>query len=260
MSSHFNPNTRINRKNSAPIETLVRVFVAVVILVLFFIGAKFVSHSASSVTASASELISQAVNLGTPKSILIARQNVLKAENERLQQQLSGMQLTEDENNSLRTILNYPKIASVSITARVISKPSSNIYDRIIIDQGSNNGVVIGDKIIAGENSYLATIDRVTETTAEATLVSGSFFTGDAIITRLGITVPVEGKGSGNFELHVPRDLDVRENDVMTLPGSPDFIFGVIKSVQFDERDPYQTVLARTPVNVQELKFVRIVK
>jgi hypothetical protein len=80
------------------------------------------------------------------------------------------------------------------------------------------------------------------------------------LLHDLGITVPVEGKGSGNFELHVPRDLDVRENDVMTLPGSPDFIFGVIKSVQFDERDPYQTVLARTPINVQELKFVRVIK
>ena len=260
MSSHFNPNTRINRKNSAPIGILVRVFVAIIILVLFFVAATFVKRSASAVTASASELISQTVDLSTPKSVLIARQNALKAENEQLQQQLSGMQLTEDENNSLRTILNYPKIAPVIITARVISKPSSNIYDRIVIDQGAQHGVIVGDKIIAGENSYLATIDKVNDTTAEGTLVSGSFFTGDAIITRLGITVPVEGKGSGNFELHVPRDLDVRDGDVMTLPGSPDFIFGVIKSVTFDERDPYQTVLARTPVNVQELKFVRVIK
>jgi cell shape-determining protein MreC len=260
MSSHFNPNTRISRKNSAPIGIVVRVFVAIIILVLFFIGAKFISRTASSVTTSASDLIAQTINMATPKSVLIARQNALQLQNEQLQQQLLGMQLTEDENNSLRTILNYPKIASVAMPARVISKPSSNIYDRIIIDQGSSNGVTVGDKIIAGENSYLATIDTVTETTAEGTLVSGSFFAGDAIITRLGITVPVEGKGSGNFELHVPRDLDVRENDVMTLPGSPDFIFGVIKSVQFDERDPYQTVLARTPINVQELKFVRVIK
>jgi hypothetical protein len=70
----------------------------------------------------------------------------------------------------------------------------------------------------------------------------------------------VEGKGSGNFELHIPRDLEVRDGDVMTLPGFSDFVLGLLKTVQFDERDPYQTVLARTPVNLQELKFVRIVK
>jgi rod shape-determining protein MreC len=239
---------------------VVRVFVAIAILALFFIAAKFVSRTISSVTASASDLISQTVDLATPKSVLIARQNALQAQKSQIAQQLSGMQLMEDENNSLRQLLDYPKLATATIAARIISKPSQNIYDRIMIDRGARDGVVVGDKIIAGENSYLATIDKVTEATAEGTLVSGSFFTGDAIITRLGITVPVEGKGSGNFELHVPRDLDVRDGDVMTLPGSPDFIFGVIKSVQFDERDPYQTVLARTPVNVQELKFVRIVK
>lgn len=260
MSSHFNPNTRIKRKSSGVISIIVRVFGVFVILGIFIISGTFITRTISSVTASASELISQTVNLGTPKSVLIARQKALQAQNEQLQQQLSGVQLTEDENNSLRQILNYPKISSSSIVGRVISKPSRNIYDRIVIDRGSRDGVVIGDKIIAGENSFLATIDQVNETTSEGTLESGSFFTGDAIITRLGITVPVEGKGSGNFELHVPRDLDVRDGDVMTLPGSPEFIFGIIKSVTFDERDPYQTVLARTPVNVQELKFVRIVK
>jgi hypothetical protein len=118
----------------------------------------------------------------------------------------------------------------------------------------------LGDKIIAGENGYIATIDQVSDTTSSGTLVSSNFFKGDAVITRLGITVPVTGKGSGNFELHVPRDLDVRDGDVMTLPGAPNFVFGIIKTIQFDERDPYQTVLARTPVNVQELKFVRVIK
>jgi cell shape-determining protein MreC len=124
----------------------------------------------------------------------------------------------------------------------------------------SKYDIAEGDRVIAGENGLIATIDQVTDSTAQGTLISGSFWKGDAVIARLGITVPVDGKGSGNFELHVPRDMDVRDGDVMTLPGSPDFVFGVIKSIQFDERDPYQTVLARTPVNVQELKFVRVVK
>lgn len=260
MSSHFNPNTRIKRKNSAPVIILVRVFVAIIFVGIFIILGKYISRSISGVTAQATELIGQTVDMATPKSILIARQKALQVQNEQLQQQLLGVQLVEDENNSLRQLLDYPKIGKTTLPARVISKPSQNMYDRITIDRGTRDGVIVGDKIIAGENSYLATVDVVTETTAEGTLVSGSFWTGDAIITRLGITVPVEGKGSGNFELHVPRDLDVRDGDVMTLAGSPDLIFGVIKSIQFDERDPYQTVLARTPVNVQELKFVRIVK
>lgn len=260
MSSHFNPNTRIRKKSGPDIFLFIRIFVVVILLIICIIASRFIFSSMSAAKSVASDLVHQTISLATPKSILIARQEALQAENQTLTQQLAGVQLTEDENTSLREILNYPKLTHTVVTARVISKPSQNIYDRITIDRGSADGIIVGDRVIAGENSFIATIDSVTEKTAQGTLVSGSFFTGDAIITRLGITVPVTGKGSGNFELHVPRDLDVRDGDVMTLPGSPDFIFGVIKSVQFDERDPYQTVLARTPVNVQELKFVRVVK
>ncbi len=260
MSSHFNPNTRINKKSSLDPALMVRIFVVIVLLGICIISARRIMKTMSAVSSISSDLIAQTIDLTTPKTILVARQQALEIENASLKQQLQGSQLVEDENKSLRTLLDYPKITEVSTVARVVAKPSQNIYDRIMIDRGTQDGVKIGDRIIAGENSMIAIIDQVTETTAEGTLISGSFWKGDAVIARLGITVPVEGKGSGNFELHVPRDMDVRDGDVMTLPGSTNFVFGVIKSVQFDERDPYQTVLARTPVNVQELKFVRIVK
>ncbi len=260
MSFHFNPNTRINKKSSIDRMIMVRFFVVVVLLIICIFSARRIMNSMSAAKSISNDLIKQTVELATPKTILIARQQALELENSNLRQQLVGMQLIDDENKSLRTLLDYPKIVGETITARVIAKPSQNIYDRIMIDRGTRDGVKIGDRIIVGENSMIATIDQVTETTAEGTLISGSFWKGDAVIARLGITVPVEGKGSGNFELHVPRDMDVRDGDVMTLPGSSDFVFGIIKSVQFDERDPYQTVLARTPVNVQELKFVRVVK
>jgi cell shape-determining protein MreC len=206
------------------------------------------------------DVINTVVDSATPKKVLLNRQRQLEEKNSALTAQVQGMQLLEDENTSLRTILDYPKITTTSIIARIIAKPSQSVYDRVGVDRGSADGVLVGDKIIAGENGYIATIDQVSPHAASGTLVSSSSFKGDAVIARLGITVPVTGKGSGNFELHIPRDLDVRDGDVMTIPGAPDFVFGVIKSIQFDERDPYQTVLARTPVNVQELKFVRIVK
>lgn len=205
-------------------------------------------------------LLAIVIDRATPKHILLQRQQLLEQENRALRDSMIGNELLQEENNSLRTLLDYPVIAPQVITARVISKPSQSVYNRIIIDRGGKDGVAIGDKVIAGEYGYIATLDQVSENTASGTFLSSHFFKGHAVIARLGITVPVEGKGSGNFELHVPRDLDVRDGDIMTLPGSPDIVFGIIKSIQFDERDPYQTVLARTPVNVQELKFVRVMK
>jgi cell shape-determining protein MreC len=229
-----------------------------IILVIIFHNALF--RIFTPISDISTNIIDTVIDSATPKKVLLARQRQLEEQNSALTAQVQGMQLLEDENASLRTILDYPKIVTTSITARIVAKPSQSVYDRVGIDRGSADGVMVGDKIIAGENGYIATIDQVSPRAASGTLVSSSSFKGDAVIARLGITVPVTGKGSGNFELHIPRDLDVRDGDLMTIPGAPDYVFGVIKSIQFDERDPYQTVLARTPVNVQELKFVRVVK
>lgn len=260
MSQRFTPNMRIKKDNPKNRTFIIRFFVVIVLVIIWFVSAKTIFNTMSAAKNVTADILRQTVNLSTPKTILIEKQNALQQQNELLQQQLAGMQLVEDENTSLRQILDYPKTSYNMIPARVISKPSQSIYDRIMIDRGSDDGIKIGDRVIAGENSFIATIDVVTDKNAEGALISGSFWKGDAVITRLGITVPVEGKGSGNFELHIPRVLEVRDGDVMTLPGFSDFVFGVIKTVQFDDRDPYQTVLARTPVNLQELKFVRVVK
>lgn len=253
----FTPN---RKKNTQSPHVIIGVIVIGIIVFGIIMMRTTLFRVTNTVRMSAGEIRSMIVDRSTPKSVLIERQRLLQEQVATLEQQLLGVQLLEDENNSLRTILNYPVLPQTSIPARVISKPSQSLYDRIIIDRGTNDGITVGDSIIAGENALIARIDTVTATTAEGLLLSGSFFKGDAVITRLGVTVPVEGKGSGNFELHIPRDLDVRDGDIMTLPGVPEFIFGIIKSVQFDDRDPYQTVLARTPVNVQELKFVRVIK
>lgn len=260
MSSRFNQNTNFSKRRSGISTIWIRVFVVIVLVVIWILASIKILQAMNRARELSKDVITNAVSIATPKTLLVAKVRELSAENEMLRQQVLGNQITEDENSSLRQILNYPKTGRSEIIAQVIAKPSQNVYDRIIIDRGTRDGIEAGQKIIAGENSYIATIDSVTDTTAQATLISGSFWKGDAVITRLGITVPVEGKGSGNFELHIPRDMEVRDGDVMTLPGASDLIFGVIKSVQFDDRDPYQTVLARTPVNVQELKFVRVVR
>ncbi len=259
MASYFNQSLYKKKvKNKRDIG--IRAFLMIVFgAVLFFLG-RTIFYGMSIVQNISQDSIAYTVDLLTPKSVFIARQQALKNKIENLEQQLGILQLVEDENKSLREILDYPAAEKSTIIARVIAKPSQNIYDRLVIDRGSRDGVIIGDKIIAGENGLIATIDTVTETTAQGTLISGNFWKGDVVITRLGITVPVQGKGSGNFELHIPRDMDIRDGDVITLPGAPHLILGIIKSIQFDDRNPYQIVLARMPINVQELKFVRVMK
>ena len=250
-----------HRKKNYKIQYIVIGFLLLVGILVFVLNRFFFMKAGTEVRETAENILALSVSTATPKSVLIARQSALGEKIARLEQQLLTVQLLEDENRSLRELLSYTQNQPViQVVARVIAKPSQNLYDRIILDQGSDNQISEGAVVIAGENILLARIDRIMQKSSEGLLFSGNFFSGDVIITRLGITVPVKGKGSGNFELYVPREIEIRDGDILTLPGYPQYIVGVVKSIQFDDRDPYQTVLARIPVNVQELKFVRIIQ
>ncbi len=250
-----------HRKKANTTQYVIIGFLLLLGVVIFLVNRIFFMRIGSAIIETGENILSLSVTTATPKTVLIARQNALVEKITQLEERLLTVQLLEDENQSLRQLLSYTQNQpTIQVVARVIAKPSQNLYDRIIIDRGANDQIPEGAIVITGENILLAQIDRVNPKSSEGLLFSGSFFSGDVIITRLGITVPVKGKGSGNFELYVPREIEVRDGDILTLPGYPQYIIGVIKSVQFDDRDPYQTVLARTPVNVQELKFVRVIK
>jgi hypothetical protein len=106
----------------------------------------------------------------------------------------------------------------------------------------------------------LGVISSVSAKSATVQLFAGPQFDGDLVVRNQDITVPAKGKGSGNFEIHIPREIVVTDGDLLSLPEYPTLTVGLVKSISFDPRDPFQTVLARTPVNVQELRFVEVLQ
>lgn len=171
--------------------------------------------------------------------------------------------VVEDENKSLRELFSYyegKEVASNSQlrAAAVIGKPSQTLYNRIIIDQGSNHSILPDQSVGIHGTTLLGIIREVRPTSSIVELYSSPSFAFDGMIRSSGVTVPVTGDGGGNFIVQVPREITVAENDILTLASNPTMVVGIIKSVTFDARDPFQTVRARTPVNIQELKYVEI--
>jgi cell shape-determining protein MreC len=142
----------------------------------------------------------------------------------------------------------------------VIAKPSQSFVNSILLDQGSVEGIHTGQMVVAQNNLGIGTVVQVTEHTATVELFGGPQFSGDVHLLKQSLVVPAQGKGGGNLELEIPREIEITDGDLITFPARPDIIIAVIKSVQFDPRDPFQTVLARAPVNVQTLRFVQVVE
>ncbi len=206
------------------------------------------------------EVEKAAITQLTPKADIIARNTELKNQIESYKAQLLELQTLRDENTKLRTELSYIKTPSEVIVAGVLAKPSQSLYNSLVIDQGSKNGITVGQLVVTQGTIGLGKISSVSANTATVELFSGPQFDTNLVMKNQNITVPAKGKGGGNFEIHIPREIVVTDGDMLALPEHPSIAVGVVKSIIFDPRDPFQTVLARTPVNLQELSFVEVVK
>ena len=206
------------------------------------------------------ESMTTAVNHLTPKDLLLARISELETSQEKNATELIELSILRDENKKLKEELSYIEDLGEFITARVIGKPSQTLYNSLLLDQGANHGVVVGQLVVTQGSIALGKVASVSARTATVELFSGPQFESDLVIKKQSITVPAKGKGGGNFEIHIPREVVVTDGDILTLPEHPTLAVGVVKAITFDPRDPFQTVLARTPVNIQELNFVEILK
>lgn len=190
----------------------------------------------------------------------------LESENTLLKNQLSEIQtrlvdrdILFRENLDLKNIVDR-KPEGNFVLATVLVKPSRSLYDTLIIDIGSNAGLEIGQIVYAFGAVPIGTISQVGSKTATVTLYSTS---GQKIVGRLEntkIDVELVGRGGGNFELKLPRDIILESGMQVLFPDlMPAVIATVTKSIT-DPRDPVQTFLLTSPVNINQLHWVQVEK
>lgn len=262
--THYRFDNQIKKTKTSWNKIAVIVFcVIAVFFVIFFVLAPIIRNVIRGpqwLHLAATQSLSDSVSMMTPKRNLIAEIKSLQEKIAANDAQVIAMKLLQDENDVLRKEVSYIKSPSDIIMAGVIAKPSQSLYNSMIIDRGARDGIVVGQLVTTQGSIALGQIASVTDRTATITLFSGPQFNDNLIIKGQNITVPTTGRGGGNFEIHIPREIVVADGDLLTLPAHPDLAVGMIKSVTFDPRDPFQTVLARTPINLQELRFVEVVK
>jgi hypothetical protein len=68
------------------------------------------------------------------------------------------------------------------------------------------------------------------------------------------------GRGGGNFEMILPRDLVVANEATVVLPGITPYVVAVVETILTDPRDSYQKALLASPINIFELNLVEVEK
>lgn len=258
-----------------PIKIMVAI-VVVIILFLFrswmFDGFSYVSTSIfRPLLSSGGSIRVKLRSLGaylSSKSSLYNENVSLKAEIEASATDRANYASVVKENSDLKELLGRRIEAHNKTLATILAKPNQSPYDTLLIDIGSDAGVVVGNKVFAFGNIPIGRIAEVYPHTSKVVLYSTSGEKTQVIIsgkpaspnTSQGGNIFAElvGRGGNNFEMVLPRDMILLKEDQVVLPGITPHVVGVVKTIISDQREAFQKALLVAPVNIQSLKFVEV--
>ena len=200
-----------------------------------------------------------------PSGFLISKKTLLFA-NEQLKKDLNEAELMlSDRNALLKENLELKEIMGRTnnqnlILASVLAKPNISVYDTVIVDAGNNIDIKEGSKVFVLGNILIGEVEEVNNRTSKIKLFSSPKEKLEVMIGFGNIITVATGKGAGNFEMEVPRDVDVEVGDPVVSVGINSPTLGSVEEIISDPINPFKKVLFKSPVNLFEIKWVQILK
>ena len=162
------------------------------------------------------------------------------------------------ENIDLKEILNR-KDPKINMTlAAILAKPHQSPYDTLIIDAGIKQGIQVNDMVFGLGNVPIGVVAETYPNSSKVVLFSNSGRKTQVVISGKNIFMELVGRGGGNFEMIIQRDLAITKGEEVVLPGIVPYVVAKVETIISDPRDPFVKALLTSPVNIQELKFVEI--
>lgn len=170
---------------------------------------------------------------------------------------LQKFELLSEENESLKEIFLRTTTEDL-ILGTILSKPTKTPYGTLIIDIGEEEGVKPEDLVFALGNVVVGEIESVEKNSSKVILYSAPGYISQVTLENTGRYFNAKGRGGDAFDVSFPRDLPIEEGQLFLYPSINNYVVGVVEKILFDPRDSFKEVLFRSPVNMQELKWVEV--
>jgi cell shape-determining protein MreC len=189
------------------------------------------------------------------KRQLISKVIALESTVQSYDARLTTLVQLENENAALKAELGRTP-PPTGILANVLTLPNRSFYDTMTIDAGSAEGIKENMIAYAFGSIALGTISDTTAHTATVELYSEPGRQISATAVGNDVAVTLVGRGSGEYEVQLPRDVPFAVGATVALQSTNVATLAVVEKVITDPRDPFQRLLAKAPVNLQALKWV----
>jgi len=192
------------------------------------------------------------------KSSVFRENESLKQENADLRIQMIDYQVIKTENDQLKELMGRLSPENDFIIAAIITRPNRSPYDTIIIDAGSNMGIIEGLKVFGNATVPIGEVSKVYENSSLVMLYSNPGNITEGVLDGSNTSVELVGRGGGNFEMTIPLDIPSEDGKFVVLPSMKGEIIAIINGVLSSPTDPIKKLILRSPVNIQSLKWVQV--
>lgn len=260
MSYHLKVKKRPNKKILA--GTILGVVVA-----LFVIATRIFFPSALFKAVEPVAVFLWNIKENISKTNLVANfrsKNMLETENKELRKEINELKsvrmeniVLSQENKEIKEAWGR-KVYENTILARVLVKPGESPYDTIIVDAGSNKGIKEGMRVFAPGGTLLGFVESYANRSSVIRLLSDPSMKIDTTLSRSGITLSLQGKGAGNFEVLLPKTTEIAVGDVVVEPGLSSRPIAQVEAIDVTEADSFQKLYLGIPTNIFELTWVEV--
>lgn len=246
----FNPRNDFGRRVGVARKIIKIVILGCILVAIFLFFGKKLSGRALTIFAPALKLydltansISGGLNILEPQYFLVDENNALKRE-------VSDLQIKNSELLSNNVANDNKDTEPGRLSTLAISFPPQTPFDTIVIEKGAKDGLKEGDKIYLSRQILVGSVEIVYDSYARVRLLTSPGQKTEAVLSRTGDVVVLVGYGGGSFKLILPISFDVKEGDLIVLPGSAHTIVGQVKSIKRDETSSFLTLLISLPIKI----------
>lgn len=172
----------------------------------------------------------------------------LISENQKLKAREFSIEKLVAENELMSKGLGFKERSKIVLKgARVILYSRELGKEFLLIDQGEEDGVSPGDKVISADRLFIGTVHESGRGFSKVRLASNSGEAFEAELIPAGIKVLAKGLGGGSFSLElIPTESRVRRGDFVALPhlNSESFLMGEVTSADIALNSAFQQARA----------------
>jgi rod shape-determining protein MreC len=206
--------------------------------------------------------------LTVPRDVAALRQHnaELEAEISRLQAQVIELQNKVAQTDTLAALVDFSRSNPTNTykAAAVIGRDPSPFLQYVIINRGSNDGILRGMPVVTNQG-LVGRVDAVIGGASRVQLITDPSSLVSVFLQNSGADAIMKGSVSGELTLEMlSQDVKIEAGDVALTSGlggeyPPDLLIGQINNVRKRESDLFQEAIVQPIVDFSRLEIVLVI-